>query len=170
MYLISAYFDKNTTEKLQEYICKIAEASGNSFMLDNNVPPHMTLTAIEARSIDVLVPTFENLNNKLHGGDISIISVGQFMPKVIYAAPYLNQYLFNLQQDICEAFADIPETAISNYYKPLSWLPHITLAKTLNKEPGSYLKDILKDIERKIVYNSIDNTKESIIKYIKDNY
>ena len=134
MYLISAYFDKNTTEKLQEYICKIAEASGNSFMLDNKVPPHMTLTAIEARSIDVLVPTFENLNNKLHGGDILIISVGQFMPKVIYAAPYLNQYLFNLQQDICEAFADIPETTISNYYKTLSWLPHITLAKTLNKD------------------------------------
>lgn len=134
MYLISAYFDKNTTEQLQEYICKIAEASGNNFMIDNNVPPHMTLTAIEARSIDVLVPTFENLNNKLHGGDISIISVGQFMPKVIYAAPYLNQYLFNLQKDICEAFVDIPETTISNYYKPLSWLPHITLAKTLNKD------------------------------------
>ncbi|SEK27353.1 2'-5' RNA ligase [Pseudobutyrivibrio ruminis] len=131
MYLISAYFDKNTTEKLQEYICKIAEASGNSFMLDNNVPPHMTLTAIEARNVDVLVPTFENLNNKLHGGDISIISVGQFMPKVIYAAPYLNQYLFNLQQDICEAFAHIPETTISKYYRPLSWLPHITLGKTL---------------------------------------
>lgn len=134
MYLISAYFDKNTTEQLQEYIYKIAEASGNNFMLDNNVPPHMTLTAIEARRVDVLIPTFENLNNKLHDGDISIISVGQFMPKVIYAAPYLNQYLFNLQQDICEAFADIPETTISNYYKPLSWLPHITLAKTLNKD------------------------------------
>ncbi len=49
-------------------------------------------------------------------------------------------------------------------------IDNLTIAKTLNKEPGSYLKDILKDIERKIVYNSIDNTKESIIKYIKDNY
>ena len=94
MYLISAYFDKNTTEKLQEYICKIAEASGNSFMLDNNVPPHMTLTAIEARSIDVLVPTFENLNNKLHGGDISIISVSytKVISLLIYCVPVLSKY------------------------------------------------------------------------------
>lgn len=154
MYLISAYFDKNTTEKLQEYIYKIAEASGNNFMLDNNVPPHMTLTAIEARRVDVLIPTFETLNNILQSGNISIISVGQFMPKVIYAAPYLNQYLFNLQQDICEAFADIPETTISKYYRPLSWLPHITLGKTLTidqmNEAVKTLRDF-KNIEAQIV-------------------
>jgi hypothetical protein len=154
MYLISAYFDKNTTEKLQEYICKIAEASGNSFMLDNNVPPHMTITAIEARSVDVLIPTFEKLMGKLSRGDISIISVGQFMPKVIYAAPYINQYLFELNKSICEAFAEVPETTISKYYRPLSWLPHITLGKTLTidqmNEAVKAMRDF-KNIEAQIV-------------------
>ena len=132
MYLISAYFDKNTTEQLQKYIDRIAVVTGNSFMVDNNVPPHLTLAAIEARSVDALVPAFESLHNKLQQGDISIITVGQFMPKVIYAAPYINQYLFELNRCICDAYADVPETTISKYYRPLSWLPHITLGKTLN--------------------------------------
>ena len=29
---------------------------------------------------------------------------------------------------------DIPETSISRYYQPGSWLPHVTLGKTLTKE------------------------------------
>ena len=52
MYLISAYFDKNTTEQLQKYIDKIAVVTGNSFMVDNQVPPHLTLAAIEAEEGD----------------------------------------------------------------------------------------------------------------------
>ena len=28
----------------------------------------------------------------------------------------------------------IPESTVSRYYKPMSWLPHITLGKTLTKE------------------------------------
>ncbi len=44
------------------------------------------------------------------------------------------------------------------------------MAKALNKEPGDYLKDITKDIEKKILYGDISNDKEAIIKYIKDNY
>ncbi len=29
-------------------------------MVANNVPPHLTLSAIEARSVDALVPAFES--------------------------------------------------------------------------------------------------------------
>ena len=50
MYLVSVYFDKTAVHILQRYINKIAEKTGNSFMVDNNVPPHMTISAIEARS------------------------------------------------------------------------------------------------------------------------
>ncbi len=131
MYLISAYFDSNTNKILQKYIDNIAAASGNQFMVDNNVPPHLTLSAIEAKSVDVLVPAFEDLRGRITSGEIEIVTVGQIMPKVIYAAPYLNSYLNELSKSIYSTFADIPETTISKYYKPLSWLPHITLGKTL---------------------------------------
>ena len=33
-----------------------------------------------------------------------------------------------------EAVKDIPQTSVSRYYQPMSWLPHVTLGKTLDKE------------------------------------
>ena len=134
MYLVSAYFDNETNKILQGYINKIAAVTGNDFMVKNNVPPHLTLSAIEARGVDVLLPAFDSLAGEIKQGEISIITVGQLMPQVIYAAPYLNDYLSTLEQRVFDCLAGIPETTVSNYYKPLSWLPHITLAKTLTRE------------------------------------
>ena len=42
MYLISAYFDDYTNKILSRYIEKIADFTGNKFMTDNHVPPHIT--------------------------------------------------------------------------------------------------------------------------------
>ena len=44
-----------------------------------------------------------------------------------------NQELFELSEEVYSTFFDIPETKMSEYYKPFSWLPHITLGKTLDK-------------------------------------
>ena len=44
----------------------------------------------------------------------------------------------------------------------------LEISMILNKEPGAYLKDILKDLEKQIVYGNIENKKEIICKYILD--
>lgn len=133
MYLTSVYFDENANKKLQSYIDTIAKTTGNTFMTDNNVPPHITVSAIEARNGEVLLPYFESLKNNVVKGKIQIVSVGQLFPYVMYAAPVLNEYLQKLSMEIYKTFDEIPETNISKFYKPFSWLPHITLGKTLTK-------------------------------------
>lgn len=45
-----------------------------------------------------------------------------------------------------------------------------TIMETLNREPGKYLKDIYDDIEREILYRRLDNRRDFIIYYIKENY
>lgn len=45
-----------------------------------------------------------------------------------------------------------------------------TIMDILNKSPGKYIKDIYSDIEEKILYNNIENNRDSICKYILDNY
>lgn len=134
MYLVSVYFDKTAEHILQRYINKIAEKTGNSFMTDNNVPPHMTISAIEARSENALLGAMDNLRNSLFNGTISIVSVGQLLPYVFYATPVLNGYLQDLSEKVFDEVKSILECAVSRYYKPMSWLPHITLGKTLTKE------------------------------------
>ena len=73
MYLISVYFDEKTNSILQRYINQISEKTGNRFMTDNNVPPHMTISSIEARSVDVLVPAFEELRGNIKAGEFCSI-------------------------------------------------------------------------------------------------
>lgn len=44
------------------------------------------------------------------------------------------------------------------------------IMEILNKKPGSYLKDILSDIERKIVLGQLDNNNKVLREYIINNY
>ncbi|MBE5959099.1 MAG: 2'-5' RNA ligase family protein [Lachnospiraceae bacterium] len=145
MYLVSVYFDEKTNKILQRYIDKIATVTGNDFMTANHVPPHLTMSSIEARNVDVLLEAFESLNNKLSSGDIQFVSVGQLLPYVMFVSPVLNEYLINLSKNIYEAFCDIPETTISRYYRPLSWLPHVTLGKKLDRAQLQKAFEVMQD-------------------------
>ena len=80
MYLISVYFDTAATKRIQTLIEQIAAASGNHYMTDKKVPPHLTLSAIEARSVDVLIPSVQQLDGRLRQGTIQFVTTGQFFP------------------------------------------------------------------------------------------
>lgn len=145
MYLISVYFDEHSNKILQRYIDQIALKTGNHFMTEHNVPPHMTISSIEARSVGILQPAFESLRGALKQGEIQFVSVGQLLPYVFYTIPVMNSYLLELSECIYEAFKEIPETSISRYYRPLSWLPHVTLGKTLGKEQMKKAFTVMQD-------------------------
>lgn len=134
MYLVSIYFDKVSTKRIQTLIDQIATTSDNHYMIEKQVPPHMTLSAIEARSVDILIPAIKQLEGKLQSGTIQFVTVGQLFPYVLYTMPVLNPYLQELALQISDVVSGIPETTVSKYYRPQSWLPHVTLAKTLSKE------------------------------------
>lgn len=131
MYLISVYFDDTANRTLQRYIQQIAEQTGNTFMTEHQVPPHMTISAIEARGVEVLQPAFEAF--QFSAGEIQFVSVGQLLPYVFYATPVLNAYLMDLSKAVYDLYKDVPETKISRFYRPYAWLPHVTLGKTLTK-------------------------------------
>ena len=134
MYLISVYFDEKANKELRRYINMIAEATGNTFMTDNDVPPHMTISSVEARSADVLMPAFDKVKDEITSGDIQFVSVGQLLPYVMYVTPVLNEYLQKMQEKIYDGIKDISDISVSRFYKPYSWLPHVTIGKKLNGE------------------------------------
>lgn len=133
MYLISAYFDECTTKHLTRLINTVAEKCGNTYMTDNNVPPHMTVSSFEIREPYNLVEDFNKLKD-IGTGDINIISVGAFLPYVLYASPLLNQYIQSLADSTYKILSARNDVAINKCYKPYQWFPHITLGKKLSKE------------------------------------
>jgi hypothetical protein len=105
----------------------------------------MTISSIEARSVEVLIEPFLQLHGKIRSGKIMIASVGQLLPYVFYTAPVWNEYLSMLSGQIYQQFGEISETSISKYYQPGSWLPHVTLAKTLTKEQMQLALQVMQD-------------------------
>lgn len=103
-------------------------------MLEHRVPPHMTISQIEARDESVLLPYMDFLRGNIKRGEIQVVAVGMLLPYVLCAIPVLNEYLQELSERVYQNFCDIPETSIFKYYKPMSWMPHITLGKTLTRE------------------------------------
>lgn len=134
MYLISAYFDDNTNNRLTQYINQLAAKTGNTYMTDNHVPPHITLSAFETNRETEAVRLLEKAAERLSVGTLQWVSVGTFFPSVIYLAPVLNVYLQSLSQQIYDSLIQIQDITISRYYQPFSWFPHATMGKKLSME------------------------------------
>ena len=134
MYLISIYFDDKTNKQIQRLVDKVAGVTGNQFMIEGQVPPHITISAFEAREDTVAIRAFEKAVQEMRMGEIEWMSVGQFLPSVIFLAPVLNQYLQQIAEKVYENLQNVPEIVVSPYYKPFQWLPHTTIGKNLSAE------------------------------------
>ena len=134
MYLISIYFDRKTEKRLQDFIHHVAKATGNFFMIDNQVPPHITIAAVETRQEKVLLARIEELVESLETASVDLVSIGTFSSQVIYIQPVLNEYLHQLSVVFSQELGKMDETICRSYYQPFHWLPHCTIAKQLSRE------------------------------------
>lgn len=146
MYLVSAYFDQNSENRMQKYIDAAAGRTGCRFMIENNIPPHMTMAQINGGGAgagdgalydagDISGVLDEVIaDGRVSSGVIDIVSFGVFKPKVMFLTPVLNEYLFNMSAALDEALVGAfgPE-AVGGRYRPFSWLPHITIARGLSE-------------------------------------
>jgi hypothetical protein len=133
MYLISIYFDKKTEIRIQSYINDVANECRNLFMIENQVPPHITISAFETLNVEKIVEDLDSTLSNIKRNKIEWVTVGAF-PAVIFIQPVLNEYLYNLSSIIYENIKTVPDTKVSKYYKPFHWLPHATIAKQLSEE------------------------------------
>ena len=133
MYLVSIYFDDKTEDRIQNYINKVAINSMNNYMIDANVPPHITISAFEADDEEIVIDLLDKKIKSLQSGILQWVSIGVFNPNVIFLTPVLNEYLHNLSLSIYEGLKEVEGINISKYYLPLQWLPHTTIAKKLSQ-------------------------------------
>lgn len=133
-YMISAYFDPESSRLLSRCILGIAKASGNEFMTENAVPPHLTIAFFEARSEETAKLIFQHVRENLTPGSIAIPSVGAFFPNVIFAEAVLNAWLLEVCKAVNEELMLHDGVIVNRFYRPFSWIPHITLGKTLDEE------------------------------------
>lgn len=134
MYHITLYFDEKTTERMHKLIEKVAQATGNGYMLEAKVPPHITLCALECEDENALKERLECVSGSLKQGTLQWVSIGAFLPGVIFLQPVLNVYLQGLTEQVHACVQDLLGVKIKSCYKPFSWLPHSTVGKKLTSE------------------------------------
>ena len=81
MYLVSVYFDDKSNKIISDYINKIAQKTGNIFMTDNHVPPHLTIMSVEAREEEKLTEVMEQLERSLTKGHTLVDFAGEFVKR-----------------------------------------------------------------------------------------
>lgn len=145
MYLVSIYFDEKTNRRIQQYVDKVAEKTGNTFMLDGKVPPHITVSAFETQNDAAVMEVLDSLAHNLKKGNLTWASVGQFFPYVIYMTPVLNAYLHGMAESVYKTLSAIEGVQVNTHYRPFQWLPHTTIAKKLSKEEMRIAFEVLQD-------------------------
>lgn len=134
MYLVSLHFDYEASRKIQLLINKAAYNSGNNFMIDKKVPPHITLASFQTDKEIEAVEILDKTIKEIRAGTITWASIGVFKSSVLFLAPVLNEYLHNLSEKINEGISLIENISISKYYLPFKWMPHTTIAKKLSRD------------------------------------
>ena len=71
------------------------------------MPPHLTISAFETGKSDELVPAMECLHERLLRGEVQFVSVGVFLPYVMYATPVLDEYLHDMAVEVYESVCGV---------------------------------------------------------------
>ena len=142
MFLISAFFDPLTNRTFQKLINGIADVTGNEFMLEFNVPPHLTFLQIQTRTgQEQLEQAVKNLEGKLKAVSLTFASCGDGIPNVVFAKVRMTDELKTQINLIYDEIIKIPDIKINPYYLPENIFPHVTLGKTLTWEQQSAAMD-----------------------------
>ena len=135
MYLVSLYFDEKTNRRLKNYIEQVADKTGNTFMVDRNVPPHITVGAFESKASETeLVNVLQPEMNNLRVDFVQLTSVGTFQTSSIFISAVYNEFLHELCKSVSEVLGNVENTIVRRNYQPFQWMPHVTIGKTLTKE------------------------------------
>jgi len=133
-YAVVLYFNKTAEDKINSLIFKIANKTGNKYMVDNNIPPHITISLFKYNEeIDTIINIVENNISKFNKNKIGIASIGIFNPNVLFLSPIMNDYLIESNKIISKIIDKNDNILLDKYYVGNQWTPHISLAVKLNK-------------------------------------
>ena len=146
-YAVSLHFSQKVNEIVISTLQAIADETGNRFMIENKIPPHITIGAFHAaREEAKLLQLVEGFAQDQKAGSVQFSEVGNFNGKVLFLKPEKNLFLSEINKELHTLLLPEFEKAENGYYLPDIWFPHTTLATRLNQSQFSAAKEIAKKI------------------------
>ena len=147
-YAVSLHFSQKVNEIVISTLQAIADETGNRFMIENKIPPHITIGAFHATREEEakLLQFVEEFAQRQKAGTVQFSEVGDFNGKVLFLKPDKNLFLSEINKELHTLLLPKFEKAENGYYLPDIWFPHTTLATRLNQNQFSAAKEIAKII------------------------
>ncbi|MCI8939795.1 MAG: 2'-5' RNA ligase family protein [Dorea sp.] len=134
MYLVSLYFDSQTEKTLRKHMEKVAVKTGNAYMAEHRIPPHLTIAACENCPEEELISALEECSAAWRAGAVDWVAIGCFKPHVLFLEPVLNQYLHDLCVSVNTALDRFEGAKRKSRYQPFGWMPHAAVARRLTEK------------------------------------
>lgn len=150
-YAVVIYFDERTSEELRNMISKVASYSGNLYMVETGIPPHVTIGAFSADNEIRLRERMEEFIHEFSSGEVVFQEIRTFDPKVLFLSPVKNEYLVAANSRLNEIMDGFFSPADHDYYLPEYWVPHLALAVKLEKEQMKAAKEAVDSLPLPIV-------------------
>jgi 2'-5' RNA ligase len=133
-YAVSLHFTPDVNEIITTAVKSIAVVTGNSFIIENKIPPHVTIGAFHAAKEDEtkLIQMVEEFTKSQKPGIIQFKEIGNFNGKVLFLKPEKDGFLSQINAELHSILLPEFEKAENGYYLPKIYFPHTTLATRLN--------------------------------------
>lgn len=148
-YAVSLHFTPDVNEIISSVVKSIDEVTGNSFIIENKIPPHVTIGAFHAAKEDEtkLIQMVENFTKTQKAGVVRFTEIGNFNSKVLFLKLEKDGFLSQINEELHSVLLPEFEKAENGYYLPDIWFPHTTLATRLNQSQFEKSLNITKSIK-----------------------
>lgn len=148
-YAVSLHFTPDVNKIITSAVNAIAEVTGNHFITENKIPPHVTIGAFHATKEDEakLILKVDDFSKGQKADIVRFTEIGNFNSKVLFLKPEKDGFLSQINAEIHATLLPEFEKAENGYYLPEIWFPHTTLATRLNQSQFEKASKIAEHIQ-----------------------
>lgn len=134
-FAVMLYFDDDTDKKVKEYFEKLRKLSNNDYMLDNNMPAHITLAMWNSEYN--FAKEIEKYAHSFKAFDVVFSSIGFFNDEErhIFLAPVDSKSFKDFHDGLYDVIKLPDENDFIKMYKDSDiWVPHATIGYQVKKD------------------------------------
>lgn len=135
-YWVVMLFDTESENRIRSLWKNVVDSGVNSFMLDTDSVPHITLASCDQIAGDVFYPRLKEFAAQTQPFSLVLSSIGIFASgsHVLYLAPVITDKLLDIHTSIHKLLCEKTCSAANVHYQPNHWTPHCTLAVNMPLE------------------------------------
>ena len=126
---VELIFDTDSEARIKSLWDVLAEATGNTYLLDSGSRPHISLALFESLEGVDLRDALASFALATAPVSLRLSAVGMFPGAecVMYLAPVVTRGLLDAHSNFYHCLHELPIRSLP-YYQPERWIPHCTVA------------------------------------------